>query len=135
DGQPMPHDLASARLGRSTLSIGSEDGPIALIEHDVALSEDTRLLDAVSSALLLSVDNDRLRARLERTIQEVRESRLRIVEEGYNARRRLERDLHDGSQQQLVSLAISLRIATAKAETHGDHELAADLQRSSAQLA
>jgi signal transduction histidine kinase len=136
DGEPMPHDLpATARPGRSTLAIGPEDDPIALIEHDVALSEDTRLLDAVSSALLLSVDNDRLRARLERTLQEVRESRLRIVEEGYNARRRLERDLHDGSQQLLVSLAIGLRIATSKAQAAGNAEVAEDLERSSAQLA
>ncbi|WP_431218656.1 sensor histidine kinase [Leifsonia xyli] len=135
DGQPAPEAASSTRPGRSTLAIDSDQGPIALIEHDVALSQDDRLLDAVSSALLLSVDNDRLRAKLERTIQELRESRLRIVEEGYLARRKLERDLHDGSQQQLVSLAIGLRIATAKAEAHGDEELAGDLQRSSEQLA
>ena len=135
DGQLAPESVPTTRPGRSTLAIDSDQGPIALIEHDVALTQDDRLLDAVSSALLLSVDNDRLRARLERTIQELRESRLRIVEEGYLARRRLERDLHDGSQQQLVSLAISLRIATSKAEAHGDEELATDLQRSSGQLA
>ncbi|MGO4534551.1 histidine kinase [Leifsonia sp. 2MCAF36] len=135
DGQRPPEAVSIPRAGRSTLAIDSDQGPIALIEHDVALSQDDRLLDAVSSALLLSVDNDRLRARLERTIQELRESRLRIVEEGYLARRKLERDLHDGSQQQLVSLAISLRIATSKAEAHGDEELAGDLQRSSEQLA
>jgi signal transduction histidine kinase len=140
DGTPV-EDLrgaarpARSRPGRSTLPIDSADGPIALIEHDVALSQDDRLLDAVSSALLLSVDNDRLRGRLEQTIQELRESRLRIVEEGYLARRRLERDLHDGSQQQLVSLAISLRIATAKAEAAGNTEVTRDLERASAQLA
>ncbi|MFP3466208.1 sensor histidine kinase [Leifsonia sp. SIMBA_070] len=135
DGEPAPESGSAARPGRSTLAIDSDQGPIALIEHDVALTQDDRLLDAVSSALLLSVDNDRLRARLERTIQELRQSRLRIVEEGYLARRRLERDLHDGSQQQLVSLAIGLRIATSKAEAHGDEELADDLQRLSEQLA
>jgi len=135
DGKPVPDAGPTDRPGRSTLAIDSDQGPIALIEHDVALAQDDRLLDAVSSALLLSVDNDRLRERLERTIQELRESRLRIVEEGYLARRRLERDLHDGSQQQLVSLAISLRIATAKAEAHGDEDLAGDLQRASGQLA
>lgn len=135
DGDRIPDDGENARPGRSTLAIDSDQGPIALIEHDVALTQDDRLLDAVSSALLLSVDNDRLRGRLERTIQELRESRLRIVEEGYLARRRLERDLHDGSQQQLVSLAISLRIATAKAESAGAAEVAADLERASAQLA
>ncbi|WP_223357799.1 sensor histidine kinase [Leifsonia sp. ZF2019] len=135
DGEHVPDDGDRDRRGRSTLAIDSDQGPIALIEHDIALSQDDRLLDAVSSALLLSVDNDRLRGRLERTIQELRESRLRIVEEGYLARRRLERDLHDGSQQQLVSLAISLRIATAKAEAAGNTEVAGDLERASAQLA
>ena len=63
------------------------------------------------------------------------ESRLRIVEEGYLARRRLERDLHDGSQQLLVSLAIGLRIATAKAQEAGNAEVVVDLERASAQLA
>lgn len=134
DGEPAPDAGLAQRPGRSTLAIDSDQGPIALIEHDVVLTQDDRLLDAVSSALLLSVDNDRLRERLERTIHELRESRLRIVEEGYLARRRLERDLHDGSQQQLVSLAISLRIAVAKAEAHGDQELAGDLHRAAGQL-
>ncbi|MFF2053138.1 histidine kinase [Leifsonia sp. NPDC058194] len=135
DGERIDADGETERPGRSTLAIDSDQGPIALIEHDIALSQDDRLLDAVSSALLLSVDNDRLRDRLERTIQELRQSRLRIVEEGYLARRRLERDLHDGSQQQLVSLAISLRIATAKAEAAGAVEVAGDLERASTQLA
>ncbi|MFF1634402.1 sensor histidine kinase [Leifsonia sp. NPDC058248] len=135
DGDRMPDGAPADRPGRSTLAIDSDQGPIALIEHDVALSQDDRLLDAVSSALLLSVDNDRLRQRLERTLQEVRDSRLRIVEEGYLARRRLERDLHDGSQQQLVSLAIGLRIATSKAQAAGNDDLASDLERASAQLA
>jgi signal transduction histidine kinase len=130
DGAPPPD-----RPGRSTLAIDSDQGPIALIEHDIALSQDDRLLDAVSSALLLSVDNDRLRQRLERTLQEVRESRLRIVEDGYLARRRLERDLHDGSQQQLVSLAIGLRIATSKAQAAGNDDVVSDLERASDQLA
>lgn len=134
-GEPVPAVEVAERPGRSTLAIDSDQGPIALLEHDIALTQDDRLLDAVSSALLLSVDNDRLRARLEQTIQELRQSRLRIVEEGYLARRRLERDLHDGSQQQLVSLAISLRIATGKAKTAGEDGLADDLERASAQLA
>jgi signal transduction histidine kinase len=43
--------------------------------------------------------------------QELIESRARIVHAGDEARRKLERDLHDGAQQRLVSLAISLRVA------------------------
>ena len=42
---------------------------------------------------------------------ELRASRARVVEAGDAARRRIERDLHDGAQQQLVSVAISLRAA------------------------
>jgi PAS domain S-box-containing protein len=49
--------------------------------------------------------------------QELRASRTRLVAAGDEARRRLERDLHDGAQQRLVSLSISLRLAQAKAES------------------
>ena len=52
------------------------------------------------------------RARLD----EVRASRTRIVEAADAARRRLERDLHDGAQQQLVALALNLRLARGRAE-------------------
>jgi signal transduction histidine kinase len=41
-------------------------------------------------------------------------SRVRIVEAADAARRRLERDLHDGAQQQLVSLALDLRLLKAR---------------------
>jgi signal transduction histidine kinase len=44
-------------------------------------------------------------------ISELRESRQRLVTAGDEARRRLERNLHDGAQQDLVALAIKLRIA------------------------
>jgi PAS domain S-box-containing protein len=46
--------------------------------------------------------------------EEVRASRARIVEAGDAARRRLERNLHDGAQQRLVSLSLALRLAQAK---------------------
>ena len=42
---------------------------------------------------------------------EVRRSRARLVETAYEARRRIERDLHDGAQQQLVSVAMTLASA------------------------
>jgi PAS domain S-box-containing protein len=48
--------------------------------------------------------------------EELRASRARIVAAGDEARRRLERNLHDGAQQRLVSLSISLRLAQAKAD-------------------
>ena len=45
---------------------------------------------------------------------ELRASRSRIVEAADDARRRLERNLHDGAQQRLVSLSLSLRLAQAR---------------------
>ena len=46
--------------------------------------------------------------------QELRDSRTRIVAAGDDARRRLERNLHDGAQQRLVALAVSLRLAESR---------------------
>ncbi len=45
---------------------------------------------------------------------EILASRARLVQAGDEARRRLERNLHDGAQQRLVSLSLSLRLAEAK---------------------
>ena len=57
--------------------------------------------------------NDELHARLE----ELAASRARIVTAGDVERRRLERNLHDGAQQRLVALALSLRLALAKLDS------------------
>jgi PAS domain S-box-containing protein len=51
-----------------------------------------------------------------RAEEEVRASRGRIVAAGDEARRRLERNLHDGAQQRLVSLSLALRLAQSKLE-------------------
>jgi signal transduction histidine kinase len=50
----------------------------------------------------------------ERAQEEMRASRARIVHAADEARQRLERNLHDGAQQRLVSVSLSLRLATGK---------------------
>ena len=102
--------------------------PIALIRHDQVLTDNMRLLDGVSSALRLSVDNGRLRSEIERTLEQVRQSRQRIVEAGVEARRRIERDLHDGAQQHLVSLGMRLRLAANAARDTDELQLATELE-------
>jgi PAS domain S-box-containing protein len=62
--------------------------------------------------------------------EEVRASRARIVEAGDAARKRLERNLHDGAQQRLVSLSLALRLAQAKVES--DPVAASEILSSSA---
>jgi PAS domain S-box-containing protein len=50
----------------------------------------------------------------QRHMAEIRASRARLVEASDSERRRLERNLHDGAQQRLVSLSLALRLALAK---------------------
>jgi PAS domain S-box-containing protein len=52
--------------------------------------------------------------------EELRRSRARLVEAGDAERRRLERNLHDGAQQRLVSLSLALRLAQAKLKTNAE---------------
>jgi signal transduction histidine kinase len=59
---------------------------------------------------------------------ELAASRARIIAAGDDARRRIERDLHDGAQQRLITLAVALSRADAKLPTGAD-ELRADLTR------
>lgn len=80
-----------------------------MLLHDPALLERRALLDGVLSAAALSIEIARLRVEVRLQLAEVHASRARIVEAGYEERRRLERDLHDGAQQRLVSLGLQLR--------------------------
>jgi signal transduction histidine kinase len=68
----------------------------------------------------LAQENRRLEAELRVTIEELRASRARIVESADAARRRIERNLHDGAQQQLVSLALTVQLARSKLDDDSD---------------
>jgi PAS domain S-box-containing protein len=67
-------------------------------------------LDGRTSVLVSGVDVTERK----RQEKEVRASRQRIVEAADAARRRLERNLHDGAQQRLVALSLTLRLAESK---------------------
>jgi signal transduction histidine kinase len=68
----------------------------------------------LSEADLVAEENVRLDAELQARLDDLRDSRARIVQAGDAARRKLERDLHDGAQQRLVGLALDLRLAREK---------------------
>jgi signal transduction histidine kinase len=72
------------------------------------------------------------RSRIKHLMEELQASRARVIEAGDNARRKLERDLHDGAQARLVGLALLLRTARRRAD--GDAELAAMLDRAQDEL-
>ncbi|MEA2384850.1 MAG: hypothetical protein QOH72_4821 [Solirubrobacteraceae bacterium] len=73
-----------------------------------------------------------LDAELRERLEDLRASRARLVEAGDSARRRLERDLHDGAQARLVALALTL--GSARTRAAGDPELQALLERAAGEL-
>jgi signal transduction histidine kinase len=88
----------------------------------------------LSEADVVAAENVRLDAELQARLDDLRESRARIVQAGDAARRKLERDLHDGAQQRLVGLALDLRLAREKLEDD-PKAAAAMLDEASAELA
>jgi signal transduction histidine kinase len=66
--------------------------------------------------------------------RELRQSRARIVEAALAERRRLERDLHDGAQQHLVSVSLALRLARTKLRQDVDAAALADLDEAGDEL-
>jgi signal transduction histidine kinase len=78
---------------------------------------------ALGSAARLSVENEALRAEAMAQLHALQASRARIVETADSARRRLERDLHDGAQQRLLALSYDVRLARAGAADDDDLEL------------
>ena len=89
--------------------IEHEGEPVAALVHDPSLLEEPELVQAVSVAAGLALENARLQAELRVQLKNVEESRTRIVAAGDDERRRIERDLHDGAQQRLVAIALELR--------------------------
>jgi signal transduction histidine kinase len=117
-GRAVP--LPAPDVGRSVTEVGRDGRKIAAIIHDPALLEDAEQVSTAGAAAALALENERLEAELRAKVEELSASRERIVESGYAARRRLERDLHDGAQQRLVSLALSLRILRRRVERDPD---------------
>jgi signal transduction histidine kinase len=106
--------LPDAGSGRAWTAVERDGRPVAAIVHDAALDTSRELVQAAAAASSLAIDNERLKADLRARLEELRVSRLRIVEATDAARRRIERDLHDGAQQQLVSLRLELRTLKAR---------------------
>lgn len=114
DERGRPVELPAAGSGRAWTAVERDGRRVAAIIHDAALDTSRELVQAAAAASSLAIDNERLKADLRARVEELRISRMRIVEEGYAARRRVERDLHDGAQQELVSLALELRMLKAR---------------------
>jgi signal transduction histidine kinase/CheY-like chemotaxis protein len=116
---------------RAATLLEHEGRRLGALVHDVALREDPGLLASVSAVVTKALENDRLQAEVRAQLTEVRASRARIVAAGDEQRARIERDLHDGAQQQLVALAIALRSARGRVDAAAQPELALTLAQAS----
>ena len=113
-GRPVADSPGDARDRTPVERAGA---PLGVVLHDANLIEERpNLLTSVVEAAGLAIEIARLRVELRRQLDEVEASRARIVAAGYEERRRIERDLHDGAQQRLVTVGLALR--------HLQHELA-----------
>src|SRR5205823_9703233 len=133
DERGTPVELPEPDSGRAWTSVDRGGRRVAAIVHDADLDAGPELVQAAAAAAALALDNEQLKADLRARLEELRASRGRIVEAADAARRRLERDLHDGAQQQLVALALDLRML--KARVHGDGDAAALVERANSKLA
>jgi signal transduction histidine kinase len=113
DAHGAPVDLAP-QPGLATTFLHATDGepePVAVLRHREGLLDDPALVEEITRAARLALANERLRADAQARLALLQASRKRIVAAADEERQRLERNLHDGAQQRLVSLAVALRAA------------------------
>lgn len=131
DGRSVPPPAAIAGPpARAVTLIEREGRSLAALVHDPAL--DQGLVRAAAAAAGIAIENERLQAEVRAQLEEVRASRQRIVEAGDRERRRVERNLHDGAQQRLVTL--SLAISMLRGRERLDPHTSAGLDEAYAEL-
>ena len=111
DGTPA---TVAADDGYGRIAIDRGGAPVGVVLHRAG-GDDPALARDVVEAGTLAVEIARLRVELRRQLVEVGASRARIAAAADEERRRIERDLHDGAQQRLVSIGLALR--------HAQHQL------------
>jgi signal transduction histidine kinase len=133
--RPDDHRVDGHRDGQARTPVVVDGQTVAVLAHDPALSVEPGLLDSVLATARLALRNERLAREVERQLAEVQASRSRLALAQDEERRRIERDLHDGAQQRLVSAQLLLRMAV---DAGGDpalvQEAAEELARSTEEL-
>jgi signal transduction histidine kinase len=118
DGNPL--ELPAEGASRTATIVEHEGQRVAALVHDASLRDDPELVEAVCAAAGLALENERLQAELRARLDDLQASRARIVEAADEERRRIERNLHDGTQQRLVSISMALGLAESKLASDSD---------------
>jgi signal transduction histidine kinase len=127
DETGWPTKPPEPEAGSSVTEVREGDRQIAAIVHDASLSQDQALVEATAAYGLAALENERLVGQLNSSLEELSQSRARIVEVGDRERRRIERDLHDGAQQRLVALRVRMELVAEQIE--GESPATADAIR------
>ena len=109
---------------RATTRITRGDRLLALVAHDSTALSGRELERLLGPSARLAIENEALRAEVLAQLEQLRRSRARIVATADDTRRRLERDLHDGAQQRLLTVVLDLRLARTGADGPLDEQLA-----------
>lgn len=120
DGTVAAEDLPPTKV---LTEIRAGDRLVGGLVHDSALQHDPERLEAVAAAAGMALEVSRLNEQVNAQLAEVNASRSRIVQAADIARRRMERDLHDGAQQRLVAIGLRLQRAKRHAETGSTGDL------------
>ncbi len=99
---------------RAITLVTAQGAEVAALVHDPALLDEPALVESVRATAGLVLENERLAAEVRAQLAEVRASRARIVSATDAERRRIERNLHDGAQQRLVTLSVALGLAASR---------------------
>jgi signal transduction histidine kinase len=124
DGRPVrrPDDP-----GREVTPVVAGGRELSAIVHRPGLLEDPAVAAELSDAARLALEHERLGAIRLAQLESLRASRARIVATADAERRSLERDLHDGAQQRLATLAVAIRLARRQLAS-GDPRLDPELE-------
>ena len=126
DGDGLPVFAGASRAVAVTQG-GELLGALSLHKppNEALTSTEDELIRHLASQAGLVLRNAALTAQLQATIDELRASRRRLVEAQDAERRKIERNLHDGAQQQLIALTIHLALLEESAGDPAARELAA----------
>jgi signal transduction histidine kinase len=108
EGRPAALPTDADRVGTSLVAGGRE---VSVLVHRRGLLDDPGIAHEIASAARLGIEHERLHALRRAQLERLRLSRARLVTAADAQRRQLERDLHDGAQQRLLTLSIAVRLA------------------------
>ena len=134
DGKLVDAGGREVTLGTDVTALVRDGHEVALLSHRAGLLDDPGLVEEVAGAARLALENERLRAQAGAQLEDLRASRARVIAAGDSERRRLERDLHDGAQQRLVGLSLSLRLARSGLRPEPDPSLLQRIDEADSEL-